>query len=145
MALAGDLVREVMAALRPALGNESPVRAARVGATERAGVRVGTNLIIDTTIGEVEPRPVGSLCPYLPDFPRTVEEHAVVAIGNGGCVLKHAHRQFGVDNDPAYLPNRIALGVLDVNGGCVVGGRRVLRAVARRLRGGCGVARAAEG
>ena len=102
MALAGDLVREVMAALRTALGNKSPVRAARIGATELAGVCVGTNLIIDTAVGEVEPRPVGSLCPYLPNFARTVEEHAVVAIGNGGCVLKHAHRQFGVDHDPAY-------------------------------------------
>jgi hypothetical protein len=98
-----NVVGEVVAALRTALGDEPPVGAARVGATELAGVRVGTNLIIDTAIGEVEPRPVGSSCPYLPHFARTVKRRVVAAIGNGGCVLKHAHRQFGVDYAPAYL------------------------------------------
>ena len=102
--LAGDVVGEVMAALRTALGNEPPVRTARVGTSQIAGVRVCANLIIDTAISEVEPRPVGSTCPDLPDFTRTVEERAVAAIGDGGCVLKHAaHQQFGVDHAPAYL------------------------------------------
>ena len=95
MLLAGDVVGEVMAALRTALGNEPPVRTTRVGASQLARVGVGTNVIIDTPISEVEPRPVGSLCPHLPDFTRTVKERAVAAIGDGSCVLKDAHQQVG--------------------------------------------------
>ena len=79
-----------------------------------------------------------------------LEAVILFALVSAACELWSVRGKAALAAEPLDLAGEffsivLVLSGWDVSGGCVVGGRRVLRAVARRLRGGCGVARAAEG